>query len=57
MGKGQYPEIVAEVVKMKLSPKSAVKEIEELEKNSMLGINSFKLPVTNSENVICSQWI
>ena len=52
MGKGQYPEIVAEVVKMKLSPKSAVKEIEELEKNSMLGINSFKLPVTNSENVI-----
>jgi len=52
MGKGQYPEIVAEVVKMKLSPKSAVKEIEELEKNSMIGINSFKLPVTNSENVI-----
>jgi len=38
MGKGQYPEIVAEVVKIKLSPKSAVKEIEELEKNSMIGI-------------------
>jgi hypothetical protein len=52
MGRGEHPEIVAQVVKMELSPKSAVKMIEGQIQNSELHATAFKLPASNTENIL-----
>jgi hypothetical protein len=49
---GQYSKIIEQVLKMKLNPKSAVKMIEEEIKNSELQATAFKLPASNSENIV-----
>jgi hypothetical protein len=49
---GEYPDVIEQVLKMKLNPKAAVKMIEEQIQNSELQAAAFKLPATNSENII-----
>ena len=52
MEKGEHPEIIEQVVMRELSPKTAVKKIEERIQNRKLESAAFKLPESNSENVI-----
>jgi hypothetical protein len=50
--KGEYPEVVQQVLRKELSPKAAVKLIEAQIANSNLSSYSFKLPTSNSSNIV-----
>ncbi len=52
MKKNENSDLVDQVLALKLSPKSAVKMIEDRVKNSSLRDKAFKLPEANSENII-----
>jgi hypothetical protein len=52
MEKGEHPEIIEQVVMRELSPKTAVKKIEERVQNRKLESVAFKLPASNSENIL-----
>lgn len=50
--KGEYPEIVEQVIKKEISPKSAVRMVETQIANRNLSGKVFTLPTSNSKNIV-----